>query len=434
MSENAYAPRPLRAAVAHHVGGGTPPRQLLSHWKGRIPWASVKDFSEQAEVIADTQEHISVEGLNASASNLIPAGTPLVCTRMAVGRAAMPSVAMAINQDVKALFPAAGVSAAYLLKVLQFIQPKAEAQAVGSTVKGIRIQDYLDISVPLADPNSQPLIAAVLHTLDTVIHETEAIIGKLKAIKLGLLHDLLTRGIAANGELRPPQAQAPHLYKESPLGWIPRDWSSQTLRDVSSRITDGTHQAVTTVAGGMGDTPFLFVSCVRDGKVAWDKAASISRRDYLRISKGREPRAGVVLYTAVGSYGYAAEVSDAREFAFQRHIACIYPDASKVIAGFMPLVLNCDAMRRYADRVAIGNAQKTITLGELARYPFNCPDRAEQSEIVGRLHAANERLASETKYFQKLRLQKSGLMDDLLTGRVRTTALPNRAISTLVSA
>jgi hypothetical protein len=52
---------------------------------------------------------------------------------------------------------------------------------------------------------------SVLDTLDTAIHETEAIIAKLKAVKQGLLHDLLTRGIAANGELRPPQAEAPHL-------------------------------------------------------------------------------------------------------------------------------------------------------------------------------------------------------------------------------
>jgi hypothetical protein len=64
---------------------------------------------------------------------------------------------------------------------------------------------------------------SVLDTLDTAIHETEAIIAKLKAVKQGLLHDLLTRGIAANGELRPPQAEAPHLYKASPLGWIPKE-------------------------------------------------------------------------------------------------------------------------------------------------------------------------------------------------------------------
>ncbi len=69
----------------------------------------------------------------------------------------------------------------------------------------------------------------VLDTLDTAIHETEAIIAKLKAVKQGLLHDLLTRGIDANGELRPPQAEAPHLYKQSPLGWIPKEWETSSV-------------------------------------------------------------------------------------------------------------------------------------------------------------------------------------------------------------
>jgi hypothetical protein len=72
---------------------------------------------------------------------------------------------------------------------------------VGSTVKGIRIQDYLDIKTPIADTDAQPFIACILDTLDTAIHETEAIIAKLRAVKQGLLHDLLTRGIDANGEL-----------------------------------------------------------------------------------------------------------------------------------------------------------------------------------------------------------------------------------------
>ena len=339
----------------------------------------------------------------------------------------MPSTPMAINQDVKALFPAAGVSATYLLKLLQFVQPRAEALAVGSTVKGIRIQDYLNIEVPIAETNAQLIIADVLDTLDTAIHETEAIIAKLKAVKQGLLHDLLTRGIDANGELRPPQTEAPHLYKPSPLGWIPKEWNAPRLVDVSTRITDGTHQSVKTVADSGGEVPFLFVSCIRDGEIAWDKAASITKRDYIRISKGREPRPGMVLYTAVGSYGQAAEVGDTREFAFQRHIACIYPDATQVVAGFMPVVLNWEPMRRYADRVALGNAQKTITLGELSLYPFVCPTRAEQEEIVRRLGATQEKLAAELRFMEKLQLQKAGLMDDLLTGRVRVTPLLQEA-------
>lgn len=47
-------------------------------------------------------------------------------------------------------------------------------------------------------------------------------VAKLKAIKQGLLHDLLTRGIDANGDLRPSQPEAPDLYKQTPLGWLPK--------------------------------------------------------------------------------------------------------------------------------------------------------------------------------------------------------------------
>ena len=84
-----------------------------------------------------------------------------------------------------------------------------------------------------ADCRSSAKIAEILDTLDTTIRQTEAIIEKLKQVKQGLLHDLLTRGIDANGELRPPQSQAPHLYKDSPLGWIPREWEhAQPGRDL----------------------------------------------------------------------------------------------------------------------------------------------------------------------------------------------------------
>src|SRR5690606_37612683 len=67
----------------------------------------------------------------------------------------------------------------------------------------LKFQDYLAAEITLpADKAEQAKIAEVLDTLDTTIRQTEAIIAKLKQAKQGLLHDLLTRGIDANGELR----------------------------------------------------------------------------------------------------------------------------------------------------------------------------------------------------------------------------------------
>lgn len=404
--------------------GGTPSRAIPAFWAEKPAghaWISIADL--KGKYVFDTKEHITSLGVRSSNVKLIPEHTTVMSFKLTVGRTAITGREMFCNEAIAIFQPKDDrLNGQWLYHAL----PRAATSVVTDTaVKGATLNKakMAEMTLNLPPPGEQIKIAQVLDTLDIAIHETEAIIAKLKAVKQGLLHDLLTRGIDANGELRPPQAEVPHLYKESPLGWIPKEWGTPLLQNVSTRVTDGTHQAVTTVADGGGEVPFLFVSCVRDGEIAWDKAATITKRDYWRISKGREPAAGMILYTAVGSYGHAAEVSGTREFAFQRHIACIYPDEKYVVAGFMPLVLNWEPMRGYADRVALGNAQKTITLGELSQYPFVCPKKVEQEEIVRRMRSAQEKLNGEVESLNKLRLQKFGLMDDLLTGRVRVTPL-----------
>jgi type I restriction enzyme S subunit len=78
----------------------------------------------------------------------------------------------------------------------------------------------------------QRLIAEILDTLDKAIRKTEQIIAKLKQLKQGLLHDLLTRGIDENGELRDPERH-PEQFKDSPLGRIPREWGVAMLTDIA---------------------------------------------------------------------------------------------------------------------------------------------------------------------------------------------------------
>jgi len=113
------------------------------------------------------------------------------------------------------------------------------ATGTSGSMKNLPKSKLLELPVSYPAPPEQTEIAEILDTLDIAIHATEAIIAKLKAVKQGLLHDLLTRGIDANGELRSPQAEAPHLYKESPLGWIPKDWEITPLDSVSTTVTSG---------------------------------------------------------------------------------------------------------------------------------------------------------------------------------------------------
>ncbi|MBV6667811.1 restriction endonuclease subunit S [Xanthomonas euvesicatoria pv. alangii] len=422
MSEHTFAARPLRDAVVEQMGGGTPSRQVPSYWKGDIPWASVKDFPERPGIISGTQEYISIAGLNASASNLIPARIPLVCTRMAVGRSAMSSFAMAINQDVRALFPAADVSSAYLLRLLEFVRPKAEAQAVGSTVKGIRIQDYLGIEVPLADAPQQSKIAEILDTLDTAIHETEALIAKLKAVKQGLLHDLLTRGIDANGELRPPQSEAPHLYWRSSLGWIPKEWEVRLLDEVAVR--------------GSGHTPSKSVSSYWNGDIKWVSLADTHRLDDIYISETDKTitalgianssavlhPAGTVILSRDAGVGKSAVL--ALDMAVSQHFMA-WRCGDRLKGLFLYFYLQREKPKFEA--ISVGSTIKTIGLPFFRNYKIALPSWREQDQIVECLMSMEMKQADSFTEFSKLKKLKSGLMDDLLTGRVRVTPLLDAA-------
>ena len=78
------------------------------------------------------------------------------------------------------------------------------------------------LATPVPPISEQRRIAEILDTLDEAIRKTEQVIAKLQQMKQGLLHDLLTRGIDDNGELRAPD-QHPEQFKDSPLGRIPRE-------------------------------------------------------------------------------------------------------------------------------------------------------------------------------------------------------------------
>ncbi len=92
-----------------------------------------------------------------------------------------------------------------------------------------------EFAVPLPPLPEQRRIAEILDTLDEAIRKTEQVIAKLQQMKQGLLHDLLTRGIDENGELRDPERH-PEQFKDSPLGRIPREWEVAPLENLADNL------------------------------------------------------------------------------------------------------------------------------------------------------------------------------------------------------
>lgn len=172
------------------IGGGTPSRSNPIYWGTEIPWVTVKDFSSFNSY--QTQEYITKEGLKNSASHLIPKGTIITSTRMTLGKAVIYNVDVSINQDLKAIFPNKGIDTKYFYYWFEFNSKSIEKLGSGSTVLGLSLPDLRKIKVKLPSTKSeQTAIATALSDMDTLISQTEKLIEKKKAIKQGVMQELL---------------------------------------------------------------------------------------------------------------------------------------------------------------------------------------------------------------------------------------------------
>lgn len=149
-------------------GGGTPSKTVPEYWNGDIPWASVKDL--KTTELKETEDYITADAIKKSASNLIPAGNIIVPTRMALGKVAINTVDIAINQDLKALIPIdqKKLDKSYLMRFLESQASFLEKQGKGATVKGITLDVLRSLIVPLPPLEEQKRIAAILDKADAI--------------------------------------------------------------------------------------------------------------------------------------------------------------------------------------------------------------------------------------------------------------------------
>jgi len=172
------------------VGGGTPSRANPGFWGGEIPWATVKDLTSFQP--NQTQEWLTRDGLKNSSANLIPAGTLIASTRMALGKAVIFGTDVAINQDLKAIFFGKNGMARFFCYWFEANASAIDAIGGGSTVKGISLSQLkaLDVASPgLAEQNA---IVDVISDIETEIETLENRLTKTRAIKQAMMQELLT--------------------------------------------------------------------------------------------------------------------------------------------------------------------------------------------------------------------------------------------------
>lgn len=163
----------IENVVSKDLGGGTPSKTVSEYWdNGTIPWMSVKDFSSAHNgFLEDTIDHITQNGLENSASNLIDTDAIIICMRMALGKIVKIKQPMAINQDLRAIWLMPFVDADYFF----FFYSTLKVEGHGMTVAGINKKQLMSYMMPIPPLPEQRRIVerikgafSVLDTIDTL--------------------------------------------------------------------------------------------------------------------------------------------------------------------------------------------------------------------------------------------------------------------------
>jgi type I restriction enzyme S subunit len=181
----------MMVALGKHiklVGGGTPSKAIEEYWNGSIPWASVKDL--KSGYLSSTQDFISQKGVENSSTKVIPKGTLLIATRMAVGKVAIPSIDVAINQDLKAIYCNSSLNQKFLFYVLKSKADYFDSVATGATVKGIKINHITDLQIPLPPLPQQQRIVNILDAADELRQNNRLLIAKYDELKQSIFLDM----------------------------------------------------------------------------------------------------------------------------------------------------------------------------------------------------------------------------------------------------
>ena len=408
------------ASLGRIVSGGTPSRTVRHFWNGTIPWVTPTEITALRDKwLAATKERITDAGLSGSAAKLLPNGSVVITTRATLGARAITQVALTTNQGFKSIVPNEETDSLWCYYAVELLQREMERRAVGTTFLEISKSDFE--TIPLCRPlkPEQVCIAKILDMLDGLIRETKDVVAKLRQVKAGLLHELLTRGLDEQGQLR-DHCRHPEQFKDSPLGRIPNAWEVAFLGNFLRDKPRNGHSPLEATAfeGGY----MLGLGC-------------LTRNGYRPIQLKNAPMKDPCLARCLLRPGdILISRSNTRELVAAvgcfpgSSIPIFYPDlmmrltpTDQVKPEYLELILRHPKVRSQLTNRASGTSGSMvkITSKAVVHAYVSIPKSEEQREILRVADRYSAGIQSEERILDKLRCLKRGLSHDLLTGGVR---------------
>ncbi|ENL3531276.1 restriction endonuclease subunit S [Vibrio cholerae] len=332
-----------------------------------------------------------------------------------------PTTKFVVSPTMAVLEPKPGTNRDFILHALRSedIQEQIDKLLTGSTRSSLGIELLRKLTILHPATAVAQKISKVLNSVSNQIDATQALIDKYTAIKQGMMADLFSRGIDPETKaLRPTFEEAPELYHETPLGMLPKGWDVVELQTVAT-VERGkfTHRPRDDKRCFGGGYPFIqtgdVAACVGNHLTQYKQTLS----DFGR-SVSKEFPVGTVAVTIAANIADTAIL--AMPMCFPDSVVGVVVDERLSSSRFVELCIRMSKPK--LDALAPQSAQKNINLEDLRPLKLPFPSRVEQELVCSSYEAINDPINSLINEKKKLIAQKSGLMQDLLTGKVPVPA------------
>lgn len=294
----------------------------------------------------------------------------------------------------------------YLLQIIQI-----ERLNAASAIPGLNRNDAYSLNVVIPPLEEQHKIANILYTVDQAIQNTREVMDITERLKRGILQDTI---FDLEGPTVSERRFGPMLFK------IPDHWDRVRLKEVTTLVTRG--KQPTYADDGI---PVVNQECIY-----WDDFHFENIR-YLdeEIGSGWKekyfPNRGDVLInsTGQGTLGRAQLYRDDVRRAVDSHVTIVRADKKRMMPGYFRYLLESNRGQGllYSMCVTGSTGQIELSKSKLQLLSIPLPPVDEQEQIVDTIERFDRDIRHKKKYQNKLNRVKRGLMQDLLSGKVRTT-------------
>ena len=372
--------------LAEIISGGTPSTQVPEYWNGNIWWATPTDITAtRTKYLSKTERRITLSGLKSSGARMLPPGSILLCSRATVGELRISTVPICTNQGFKSVVAKQGVSSEFLYYKLLTMKDEMISRSYGSTFLELPTREAKALQLYLPKIEEQQLIAEALTQTDELIAALDKLIAKKKDIKQGTMQQLLT------GKIRLPGFSG--------------DWVASALGSICNVE--------------MGQSPLgqFYNSSGRGLPLIQGNADIADRQTFVRTWTSASPKTcekGDVVMTVRAPVGYVARAHT--KIALGRGVCALRNPSVDNGFLFQALIF---AERKW-EIISQGTTFTAANANEVKSFKLFMPvDTLEQAGIAEVLADMDAEIDALIARRDKTALIKTGMMQELLTGRTR---------------